>query len=403
MKNKILKLLLGPVFGHGITFILTPFFMSKYTPNIFGDYAFFISLIGLFLAISCLRFEAICLVCRDKELNNIINLSLLSIAFVSLIIFLITFLVKYKFSFYLSIAIFSQAIQVFISNLLLRNNKHYQASIIRFIFISSIPILQLILAIHDYPEGLIVGYFLSSILLSILCLIYLIVLKRGLRKKTNLYKYIFKKYKSYYTTNSISSLINSFSSQILPISIQFLFGSYVLGLINIMQRLFINPSNFILRIIMQVYNKEFSEKLRKKKLKLASSLFYKTSIYCFVINIIIFSFIYFFITFALTAFNNEAMNNWVELKIYLPPILLLCIVQGAVIPVSQSLTYLEKHKYQLYFETIKLLIFISLIILSKYMNYSSTVYIYCYLIYSVIFYIILYFKIGVYLKNEKTK
>ncbi|WP_235378980.1 lipopolysaccharide biosynthesis protein, partial [Proteus faecis] len=378
MKNKILKLLLGPVFGHGITFILTPFFMSKYTPNIFGDYAFFISLIGLFLAISCLRFEAICLVCRDKELNNIINLSLLSIVFVSLIIFIITFLVRYKFSFYLSIAIFSQAIQVFISNLLLRNNKHYQASIIRFIFISSIPILQLILAIYDYPEGLIVGYFLSSILLSILCLIYLIVLKRGLRKNINLYKYIFKKYKSYYTTNSISSLINSFSSQILPISIQFLFGSYVLGLINIMQRLFINPSNFILRIIMQVYNKEFSEKLRKKKLNLASSLFYKTSIYCFVINIIIFSFIYFFITFALTAFNNEAMNNWIELKIYLPPILLLCIVQGAVIPVSQSLTYLEKHKYQLYFETIKLFVLISLIILSKYMNYSSTIYIYCY-------------------------
>ena len=70
----------------------------------------------------------------------------------------------------------------------------------------------------------------------------------------------------------------------LPISIQFLFGSYVLGLINIMQRLFINPSNFILRIIMQVYNKEFSEKLRKKERKSASILFY-IFIYLFIYDI----------------------------------------------------------------------------------------------------------------------
>lgn len=401
MKNKIIKLLLGPVFGHGITFILTPFFMSKYTPNIFGEYAFFISLIGLFLAISCLRFEAICLVCTDKELDNIITLSLLSSFLVSLFVFIISSLLGYKFSFYLSIAIFSQALQVIISNILLRNNKHYQASIIRFIFLSSIPVLQLVLALHDFPEGLILGYFLSSILLSILCLVYLKFLKRNLRKKTNLYNYIFKKYKSYYITNSISSLINSFTSQILPISIQFLFGPYVLGLINIMQRLFINPSNFILRIIMQVYNKEFSEKLRKKERKSASTLFYKTSVFCFITNIIIFSFIYFFMTFILTIFNNETINNWVELKVYLIPILFLCIVQGAVIPISQSLTYLEKHKFQLYLEAFKLFTFISLIFISKYINQSSVEYIYCYLIYSVIFYIILYIKIGIHLKSGK--
>lgn len=403
MKNKIIKLLLGPVFGHGITFILTPFFMSKYTPSIFGEYAFFISLIGLFLAISCLRFEAICLICTDKELNNIITLSLLSSLLISLSVFIISSLLGYKFSFYLSIAIFSQALQAFISNILLRNNKHYQASIIRFLFLSSIPIIQLILSLYNFSEGLIIGYFLSSTLLSILCLFYLKILKKNLRKKVNLYSYILKKYKSYYITNSISSLINSFTSQMLPISIQFLFGSYVLGLINIMQRLFINPSNFILRIIMQVYNKEFSEKLRKKERKSASILFYKTSIFCFITNIIIFSFIYLFMTFIITTFNNETMNNWAELKIYLTPILFLCIVQGAVIPISQSLTYLEKHKFQLYFEIFKLFIFIFLILISKYTNQSSIEYIYCYLIYSVIFYIILYIKIGMHLKSGKAQ
>ncbi|HEK1038985.1 TPA: hypothetical protein SMQ30_001943 [Proteus mirabilis] len=401
MKNKIFKLLLGPIFGHGITFILTPFFMSKYTPNVFGEYAFFISLIGLFLSISCLRFEAICLVCREKELNNVINLSLFFITIISLTVFIVSLLLKYKYSLFLFIAIFSQAIQIFISNLLLRNNKHYQASVIRFIFISSVPIIQLILVLYDYTQGLIVGYFISSVFLSILCLIYLKILKKGLRKETNLYKYILKKYKSYYTTNSISSLINSFSSQILPLSIQFLFGSYILGLINIMQRLFINPSNFILRIIMQVYNKEFSENLRKKKTESALSLFNKTSIYCFIINIVVFLIIYFFMTFILTTFNNETINNWVILKEYFPPIFFLCIIQGAVIPVSQSLTYLEKHKYQLFFEAIKLFVFIFLILFSKYINLSSIVYIYNYVLYSVIFYIILYLKIGTYLKNEK--
>ncbi|MDV5054716.1 hypothetical protein R2S67_22680, partial [Vibrio sp. T13N] len=177
------------------------------------------------------------------------------------------------------------------------------------------------------------------------------------------YSYLIK-YKGFSFLNSASVFMNSISSQILPLSIKLLFGSDLLGIINVVQRMFVNPVNFLLRIVLQVYNKEFSEKIRSENIKTAKRYFLYTSFVCLSIVSFLYVIIFFLSDFIFDYVNLSEDSNWNDFYAFIPFFVFIVLIQSLVIPVSQSLTYLGLHRRQFLIEVTRGFLFLTVILMS---------------------------------------
>ncbi|HCG8647050.1 TPA: hypothetical protein NJ815_001205 [Vibrio parahaemolyticus] len=362
MIKKFVSLLSGPALAHALTILLTPYFMSKYTPSEFGDYAFYIALLGVFLAVSSLRFDAIIFACEDTEVDDIFTIGIVIAFFLSCVIFCFLFYFNYSYSTFIFFSFLSQAALLIVTNYFLRFNKHKLVSFLKFLSIFTIPIFQLIFSYYSLDNGMILGHFISNILfLFILILVSFNIIKSKSILKS--YSYLIK-YKGFSFLNSASVFMNSISSQILPLSIKLLFGSDLLGIINVVQRMFVNPVNFLLRIVLQVYNKEFSEKIRSENVKAAKRYFLYTSFVCLSIVSFLYVIIFFLSDFIFDYVNLSEDSNWNDFYAFIPFFVFIVLIQSLVIPVSQSLTYLGLHRRQFLIEVTRGFLFLTVILMS---------------------------------------
>lgn len=392
MIKKILKLLSGPALGHLITIALTPYFMYHYSPSIFGIYAFFTAILGVFVSISTLRFDAVLLICENQEVSNVIKTACICSLLMSALIASVCLLLGYEFWIYVFVSLLGLSLQLIVTSIFLRNNKHLHSSLFNFIFIISIPIFQALLTHYNMVNGLLLGHSLASLLYLIIVMPILCLSVRCGSKNTNLRNILYS-YKSYYTLNAGSVFINSVSNQLLPFAIKFIYGVEILGLINILQRLIITPIGFILRIFIQVYNREFSFYLRGGESQKARLVFIKTIKLTFICSSITFL-ILLAVLFGKTLVSDIILlsgkfGTWVNVYRYVPIMLLLLAFQILVIPVSQSLTFIKKHKLQFNLELIRLIGLITISIFSYLMGLTNYYFLFIYVLFQSIIYVCL--------------
>ncbi|MDU2939074.1 MAG: hypothetical protein E7B59_07885 [Enterobacteriaceae bacterium] len=368
MFKKILQLLLGPALGHILTVALTPLFMHFYTPVAFGEYAFFIALLGILVNVSVLRFDAILLFCEDNELNSVIMSGNFSTILFTSLISIILILIKYDFFLCFFFSLLALSTQLIITSIFLRDNKHYISSFFNFIFVSMVPISQLVFTFLHFPNGLIFGHSFAAVLYLIVTIPVIVYKRRCLQTGIGV-KTILKKYKSYYTSNALSVFINASSNQFLPIILKIMFGTEVLGLVNVLQRILITPIGFVLRIIIQAYNKELAFFLREGQVGNANNLFKRTILFGFIgallINSILLA-VYLIHQYNLVDAENLISSKWSDITKFIPYFIMLLSFQIVSIPVSQSLTFLGFHFSQLAIEIARISAFLIIAVYSYY-------------------------------------
>lgn len=392
MLKKIAVLLYGPAFGHIIALMLTPYFMSKYNPSYFGEYAFFIAINGILLAFSCFRLDAVLLICEKENSKKIFLLGGgVSITF-TMLLFMTALAFEYEHSLSLVFSMLSQSLLLLISSLLLREDRHAVVSFFRFVFTSTIPLAQLLLTFYSFPSALIMGHVMSSLLLILMFIIYFLRFYRWASFGSEIkYFDLLNRYRDYLLINTPSVLLNSCSSQFLPLSIKFLFGESVLGVVNVLQRLFVTPLNFLFRIIIQVYNKELSEFINCSKYIKAKKLFLFTSVFCSMSSIMYCV----VLLIVVVLFRERILGNteWGVYISFLYPFVFLLIIQGLVIPISQSLTFLNAHKQQLIIETYRLVFLFFIFIIFYLVQGKAIMFINFYVALQSMVYVYLFFSI----------
>ncbi|WP_282249837.1 lipopolysaccharide biosynthesis protein [Vibrio campbellii] len=365
MISKIARLATGPALAHTLTIALTPYFMYKYSPTSFGEYAFFISILGVFQAISCLRLDAVIFICEEENINTIASSAFVMSFLTSLTVSVFLLLFNYASFIYIFIALFSQSTLLIISSYLLRIDKHNIVSIFKFISIIMVPVFQLLLSFNNVSNGLVLGHALAGFLLLIF-IFYKSYVIGFLRFDFYKLFYVLVQYKQFTGVNSFSVFVGSISNQLLPISIKFLFGLEMLGLVNVIHRVFVNPINFMLRIVIQAYNKEISEKIRNLEGNFAYKIFIRTSMSTFTLTILSFFILFLIIIVFDVSVGNYFPSQWSGVFTYIYPFLFLVLIQTLVVPVSQTLTFINMHKYQLIVEFVRFTFLTLLIVTSSF-------------------------------------
>ncbi|MBB8018420.1 hypothetical protein HEL30_015320, partial [Escherichia coli] len=325
-------------------------------------------------------------------MSNVIKTACICSLLMSALIASVCLLLGYEFWIYVFVSLLGLSLQLIVTSIFLRNNKHLHSSLFNFIFIISIPIFQALLTHYNMVNGLLLGHSLASLLYLIIVMPILCLSVRCGSKNTNLRNILYS-YKSYYTLNAGSVFINSVSNQLLPFAIKFIYGVEILGLINILQRLIITPIGFILRIFIQVYNREFSFYLRGGEPQKARLVFIKTIKLTFICSSITFL-ILLAVLFGKTLVSDIILlsgkfGTWVNVYRYVPIMLLLLAFQILVIPVSQSLTFIKKHKLQFNLELIRLIGLITISIFSYLMGLTNYYFLFIYVLFQSIIYVCL--------------
>ena len=106
--------------------------MHHYSPSIFCIYAFITAILGVFVSISTLRFDAVLLVCENQEVSNVIKTACICSLLMSALIASVCLLLGYEFWIYVFVSLLGLSLQLIVTSIFLRNNKHLHSSLFNF-------------------------------------------------------------------------------------------------------------------------------------------------------------------------------------------------------------------------------------------------------------------------------
>lgn len=345
--SNLFKLVTGPSLGHVMTILITPFLAHHYSPKDFGDLAFLVALVAVFSVFSCLRFDAVLLACEDDEVNSSVTIGFSFLFLVSSLAFIASLFSEYEFSIELFISLSSISFVNLVNSYHLRFGRYGAISIVKFIQSSSVPIFQLFSCVVNLEHGLIYAYVFASVVTAVL---YLMFSYNTLTFGRCSYC-IVSKYSGFVYQNSLSVLVNAISAQFLPLTLGLVAGKEFLGIVSFLNRVVVLPCLFILRLVIQVYNSEFSNKIRNNEIESARKLYATFSIVPGILCMLYALSAYVMINYLIGYFVDDIWRNSL---ILLPPILMLLLFQGFTIPISQSLSFLNGHNKQLTIELFRL-------------------------------------------------
>lgn len=272
--KNVFTLMTGTTIAQAIPIAISPILTRIYTPEDFGIFALFVSIVGFISVIAALTYEqAIFIPKYDKYAINIFALSLIIIVLITLISFIIIFMFKDNILYILKDKTIDDLLYVvpftvfFISlfNLLSNYNnriKNYKdiakATVIKSIALS---IVQIIIGIcQNGPSGLIIGQISAQIFANIK-LLKNITKDKVLLGFISMSRIIFvlKKYKNFPKYHMPHALLNTISAS-LPIYffIPF-FGPEVVGFYSLALMITLTPMMVIAGSMAKVYNQKISE------------------------------------------------------------------------------------------------------------------------------------------------
>lgn len=277
----------GTTIAQLIPIILQPLLRRYFSPEEFGAYAVYLSLIGILIVIASLKYElAIILPEKDKTATNILALAVLInlvFSFVLLIIIvlfrrpvlnLINLPVHYSIYLYLvPLGVFLHSMYQSINYWLIRKKLFFSISLIKFIRRGSEGSAQIMLMFSKVSAGLVIGDIIGHFANCVSGII------QALRNDVNLMhvsiiklKYVFKKYLEYPKFNVIPSFMSACSYLLPAIFINKFFSSEYAGYFDLSKLMLSIPLALIATSISNVLLQLISEKFRKNE-SFVSSLF----------------------------------------------------------------------------------------------------------------------------------
>lgn len=287
LKNKpitnIIYILLGNIFGQLSLLLITPILTRIYSPDAFGKYGLFVSMLSIFSSIICLKYEmAIMLPKEDKDSTNIVFLCLVIALTFGCLLALVFFIFSPQISTYLKWDYFNKVIIFLIFSFIFkglsnamndwnsRKERYIEYSFSYFInslftFIS--PLLMYVLSIQ-LVNNLIIGVLIGNTI-SFSFLLFLLLRKDFLLFYKNINWYLiaknFHKYINFPKYSTIASLINEISWQIPSFAIAAYFSKEALGYYTLAFGVIKLPISLMSKSISQVFYQRISEERGNQK------------------------------------------------------------------------------------------------------------------------------------------
>lgn len=269
----------GTVIAQLIIVVSQLFLRRVFTPEDFGAFAVYMSVVGIAVTVGSLRFEQAILLPESHiegwQLSRIaIAISaIFSFAFGAFIFFfqepfanLIGLSKNYLvWLFFLPATIFVFNVALALNYYLMRQNKFRVSGENKIIRRGSESVFQIVLGILNKNIGLIIGDIVGQLLLIFRSVIYLRKHRLVFSKYSGSSKQLVMRYKSFPLTNSIPSLLNAFSRLLPVIIISRFFSAEVTGFFDLSRVVLAIPLSLVTVSLNQVLVKQFAEKRNKKQ------------------------------------------------------------------------------------------------------------------------------------------
>ncbi len=264
----------GTVVAQLIVIGFQVFLRRIYTPEDFGIFAVYMSLVGILATLSSLRYEQTIILPKDREQSWVL---LILSAGISLLFSLILFIVIWIFNdwflrligfsekysawlfllpFSVLIFSFSQALNFF----LIRDKQFKISASNKVIRRSGEGIIQIISGLFKKSVGLIIGDFMGQLLVTLRSISKI---KKGDAVHSFTYRESAKRYKSFPLKNGVPALMNALSLLLPVIIINRKFTEEVTGYFDLARMVLILPLSLITASLSQVLLQQFSEKRHK--------------------------------------------------------------------------------------------------------------------------------------------
>jgi len=274
-------LISGTVIAQLISILLQPFLRRFFSPESFGIYSVYLSLIGIIIVISSLRYDdAIVLPKTDKESANVLSLALIFSFIFDLLLFVFVMITGGKIITFLNLpsnfpvrVLYIIPLGAFLYNSyqcinywLIRKRKFYSVSLNKLLRRGSEGISQVTFALIKKSNGLIYSDIIGQTVNVITVIIQTI--NNGLTFRvvslTKL-KYVFKKYKDFPKFNLIPAFMSTCSYMLPPIFINKFFSSESAGFFDLTKLLLSVPLALVATSFSSVLLQRVSEKFNNRQ------------------------------------------------------------------------------------------------------------------------------------------
>jgi O-antigen/teichoic acid export membrane protein len=285
LKSELIRsasiLISGTIIAQLISIMLQPFLRRFFSPESFGVYSVYLSLIGIITVISSLRIDdAIVLPETDKESANLLSLSLIFSFVFNLLLFVVVLLYGGKIIVFLNLpstfpvpVLYIIPLGAFLYNTyqclnywLIRKQKYYSVSANKLIRRGSEGLSQVGFAFAKKINGLIYSDIIGQIANVFTVLIQ--SLKYGLNFKTvslKKLKYVLKKYQDFPKYNLIPAFMSTCSFMLPPIFINKYFSSESAGFFDLAKLLLSVPLALVATSFSSVLLQRVTEKFNKRE------------------------------------------------------------------------------------------------------------------------------------------
>ena len=363
-KTELKKNLLISVIGIGAGQIIhlgtTPIISRLYSPEVFGQYALFMSFFGILTALSLMKVELAIMASENSEVGAL-NYFLKKIGFVvTILTTLATIYLWYIKSEYLIIFI-ALSIIIFISNrfwtwrAIINKEENFKALSVGKVLENSLNSLIAIGLAFSIIKDF--GLYIGKIIGLLLSFLYF---KKSSKTKYELKKDealgVLKKYSNYPKYSFPAELVSHLSQSTSIFLYTYLFSSLEVGLIGLTTRVLSVPANFISVSFFDVFKQKAI--LDYKEYGSFRTIFKK---FFFILLLLALLMITFISLTGPTLFNFVFGSEWTKAGIYAQYLTVLYAIKLVAVPLTFSLEIKNKHYINLIFQSIYLVVGIIII------------------------------------------
>jgi O-antigen/teichoic acid export membrane protein len=285
-KSEFLRNTLQLVFGTGmaqaISFAASPILTRLFSPNDFGQFTFFISIVAAFALIATLRYELAIIYAKDeKDAANVLSLSIVICTFFSFILLILVVIYRLFLSgifpaspvftqwlFILPFLVFILGSGSILQNWFIRKKEFRLISADKVLNSASNNFVSILLGLlHVGAWGLLVGNMTGAILFILFLLVWSFLKKQWVTDDFNRndMNRLARKYKDLPSSNTLQAISELLQNYGVIYLTKILYSSTTLGLYALSMRILQAPLWLLGSSISQVYIKDASERFNKNQ------------------------------------------------------------------------------------------------------------------------------------------
>ncbi|EHQ56704.1 membrane protein involved in the export of O-antigen and teichoic acid [gamma proteobacterium HIMB55] len=342
----ITRLLLGSGLAQGITIAATLVSARLYSPESFSNFGIYVASTSLLLTVFTGRLDlALIQVSSTAEYRNLLSATLV-ILLTSSLSFLILGYQIYGFKpagglvVLIFLGLISNGLSQIYSNLFSSQERYGEIGVLR--IISATTFMGFSIGFSRFADGLIVASIVSQFLSAVLHLIRsnipLVILD------WTEFKSVINEYRDYWTTDTLSSLLNTLGRQLPALLFPSMFGGVIAGHYFFCQRIVAAPVNLVANSVGNVFRKGATKEYEEH------GNFESIFIFSFMRLLLLAAFGVFFALFFINDKNLTFLfgNQWSGIADILKLVVIFYAFKFAISPLTYSLYVVRKLHWNFY-------------------------------------------------------